>query len=40
MDVGIAGAEGHAPLGEEEVEYGQTVPSGFQQEQKCREHQR
>ncbi len=39
MDVGIAGTEGHAPLGEEEVEHGQTVAGGFQQEQKCREHQ-
>ena len=39
MDVGIAGAEGHAPLGDEEVEHGQPVSGGFQQEQQCREHQ-
>src|SRR3989442_3699518 len=33
VDVGIPGAEGHTPLGEEEVEHGQPVPGGLQQEQ-------
>ncbi len=32
VDVGIPGAEGHAPLGEQEVEHGQPVPGGLQEQ--------
>jgi len=33
VEVGIPAAEGHTPLGEEEVEHGQPVPGGLQEEQ-------
>ena len=39
MDVGIPGAEGDTPLGEEEVEHGQPVPGGLQKEQQGRQGQ-
>ena len=33
MDVGISGAEGYTPLGEQQVEHGQPIPHGLQEEQ-------
>ena len=39
VEVGIPGAEGHTPLGEEEVEHGQPVPGGLQEEQQGRQDQ-